>query len=41
MSDGVDCQREQSIHNLNDDAQSVTTWSIKSDRNAARVEQDL
>jgi hypothetical protein len=41
MSGGVDCQREGSIHNLNDDAQSVTTWSIKPDRDAARVEQDL
>jgi len=41
MSGGVDCQREESAHTLNDEAQSVTTWSIKSGRNAARVEQDL
>jgi hypothetical protein len=41
MSGGVDCHREESMHNLDDDAQSVTTWSIKSDRNAARAEQDL
>jgi hypothetical protein len=41
MSDRVDCQREESMHNLDDDAQSVTASSIKSDGNAAKVEQDL
>jgi hypothetical protein len=41
MSGGVDCHREESMHNLDDDAQSVTASSIKSDGNAAKVEQDL
>lgn len=40
MPGGSGCQREESIRNPND-AQSVTTSSIKSGCNAAKVEQHL
>jgi hypothetical protein len=41
MPGGVGRQREESIHNPNDDAQSVTTSSIRSGYDAAKVEQHL
>lgn len=41
VSGGVSCQGEESIYNLDDDARSVTTSSIMSGCNAAKVEQNL
>jgi hypothetical protein len=41
ISGGVGCQGEESIHNLDDDAHSVTTSSIMQGCNAAKVEQNL